>query len=129
MLHEEFQKGHVRANRLTRHLYDIERIINTPYASSALGDHDLYQTIVRHRRLLFSVSSVDYDLHQPQTLRFTPPNTLMKEWEQDYNQLTESMIYGKKLSWNELIGRLEDFSKILNKLDFNKRSPFVRPAK
>ena len=129
LLHEEFQKEIIRANRLTRHLYDIERIINTPYASSALGDHDLYQTIVQHRRLLFSVSSVDYDLHQPQTLRFTPPNTLMKEWEQDYNQLTESMIYGEKLSWNELIGRLEEFSKIINKLDFNKCSPSNKPTK
>jgi len=42
----------------------------------------------------------------------------MKEWEQDYNQLTESMIYGEKLSWNKLIGRLEEFTKKINKLEF-----------
>ena len=118
LLHEEFQKENIRANRLTRHLYDIEKIINTPYASSALGDHDLYQTIVQHRRLLFSVGSVDYDLHQPQTIRFTPPDTAMKEWEQDYNQLSESMIYGEKLSWNKLIVRLKEFTKKINKLEF-----------
>ncbi len=129
LLHEEFQKENIRANRLTRHLYDIEKIMNTPYAASALGDHELYQTIVQHRRLLFSVSSVDYDLHQPQTIRFTPPDTLMKEWEQDYNQLTENMIYGEKLSWNKLIGRLEELTKKINNLDFNKCSPSSKHTK
>ncbi len=118
LLHEEFQKENIRANRLTRHLYDIERIINTPYASYALGDHDLYRSIVQHRKILFSVGSVDYDLHQPQTIRFTPPETVMKEWEQDYNQLTENMVYGEKLAWNKLIGRLEEFTKKINKLEY-----------
>ena len=118
LLHEEFQKENIRANRLTRHLYDIERIMNTPYAASAIGDHDLYQTIVQHRKLLFSIGSVNYNLHQPQTVRFIPPSTMMKEWEQDYNQLNESMIYGEKLSWNELISRLEELTEKINKQDF-----------
>jgi len=118
LLHEEFQKDEIRTDRLTRHFYDIERIMNTDFAESALSDHELYQTIVQHRKLLFSVSTVDYNLHQPQTINLIPPDNLLKEWERDYNELSESMIYGDKLLWENLLGRIRELMERINKLDF-----------
>ena len=118
LLHEEFQKDEIRTNRLTRHFYDIERMMDTPYAETALSDYELYQTIVQHRKLLFSVSTVDYNLHQPQTINPIPPDNLLKEWEKDYNELSESMIYGDKLSWNKLLSRIMELKDRINKLDF-----------
>jgi len=118
LLHEEFQKDEIRTNRLTRHFYDIERMMDTPYAETALSDHELYQTIVQHRKLLFSVSTVDYNLHQPQTINLIPPDNLLKEWEKDYNELSESMIYGDKLSWEKLLSRFSELMERINKLDF-----------
>lgn len=118
LLHEEFQKDEIRTNRLTRHFYDIERMMDTPYAETALSDHELYQTTVRHRKLVFSISTVDYYLHQPQTINLIPPDHLLKEWEKDYNDLSEGMIYGDKLSWEKLLDRIRELMDRINKLDF-----------
>ena len=118
LLHEEFQKDEIRTNRLSRHFYDIERIMDTPFAESALSDTKLYQTIVHHRQLLFSVSTVDYNLHQPQTISLIPPDKFLKEWEKDYTELSENMIYGEKLSWNKLLSRIRELNNRINKLEF-----------
>lgn len=118
LLHEEFQKDEVRTDRLSRHFYDIEKMMDTPFAEAALSDHDLYQTIVQHRKLLFSVGTIDYNLHQPQTINLIPPDKLLKEWEKDYTELSESMIYGDKLSWDKLLGRIKELTDRINKLNF-----------
>ncbi len=118
LLHEEFQKDEIRTNRLTRHLYDIEKIMDTAYGETALTDQELYQTIVQHRKLLFSISTVDYNLHQPQTINLIPSVGLLKEWEKDYNELTESMIYGDSLTWEKLLIRIRELTDRINKLDF-----------
>lgn len=36
---------------MSRHLYDLERLMDTPYGKEALVDKELYDTIVEHRRL------------------------------------------------------------------------------
>ncbi|RLD87102.1 MAG: nucleotidyl transferase AbiEii/AbiGii toxin family protein [Bacteroidetes bacterium] len=118
LLHEEFQKEEVRTNRLTRHFYDIEKIMDTDYAEAALSDPKLYQTIVQHRKLLFSISTVDYNLHQPQTINLIPPDKLLKDWENDYKKLNESMVYGDILPWEELLGRIRELMGRINKLEF-----------
>jgi len=118
LLHEEFQKDEIRTDRLSRHFYDIEKMMDTPFAKAALSDHELYQTIVQHRKLLFSVGTVDYNFHQPQTINLIPPDKLLKDWEKDYNELSENMIYGDKLSWGKLLGRIKELMERINKLDF-----------
>jgi hypothetical protein len=118
LLHEEFQKDEIRSDRLSRHFYDIEKMMDTPFAKAALSDNELYQTIVQHRKLLFSVGTVDYNLHQPQTINLIPPDKLLKDWEKDYNELSENMIYGNKLSWGKLLGRIKELMERINNLDF-----------
>lgn len=118
LLHEEFQKDEIRTDRLSRHFYDIEKMMDTPFAETALSDNDLYQTIVQHRKLLYSVSVVDYNLHQPQTIKLIPPERLLKAWESDYRELIENMIYGDKLPWGKLLDRIKELTERINKLDF-----------
>jgi hypothetical protein len=35
-------------------------------------------------------------------------------WEKDYESMMNSMVYGKKISFNELIIRITDVQKIIN---------------
>ena len=53
LLHEEFQKPieRIRVNRLSRHLYDLDRLAMTQHGQDALEDTNLYQTIVKHRQV------------------------------------------------------------------------------
>jgi len=52
LLHEEFQKQpeKIRTNRITRHIYDLEKLMNTDYVKDALNNTDLYNVIIEHRR-------------------------------------------------------------------------------
>lgn len=65
LLHEEFQrpKEKIRVDRLSRHLYDIERISTTDFAKKAYEDKELYKTIVEHRERLSKLGGVDYTSH------------------------------------------------------------------
>lgn len=118
LLHEEFQKpfDKIRVERLSRHLYDIEKLSQTEYAEIALQDTELYNTIVRHRSKFTAVSGIDYAKHNPADIKFIPPDTIIKKWEDDYNQMKDSMIYGQKLDFDELINRLTKLQKRINEI-------------
>ena len=49
LLCEEYQKKTPRTYRMSRHLYDLEKLSHTPYMEMALNDSDLYYDIVEHR--------------------------------------------------------------------------------
>jgi len=119
LLHEEFQKPDktkIRSSRMTRHLYDISRIMETEYLEKALEDDELYDVIVKHREMLTKVSWVDYSKHQRKDIDFIPPKEVIKEWEKDYSEMQESMFYGESEKFNELIEKLKGLNAKLNKL-------------
>jgi hypothetical protein len=118
LLHEEFQKplDKIRVERLSRHLYDIEKLSQTKYAEIALQDVGLYNTIVRHRSKFTSISGIDYTKHNPANIKFIPPDKVIKMWEADYREMNESMIYGQRLEFNKLINRLTELQIRINKL-------------
>jgi predicted nucleotidyltransferase component of viral defense system len=118
LLHEEFQKpfGKIRVERLSRHLYDIEKLSQTEYAEIALQDTELYNTIVRHRSKFNAISSIDYAKHNPANIKFIPPDSIIKMWEADYEEMKGSMIYGNPLDFDQLINRLTELQKRINEI-------------
>lgn len=117
LLHEEFQKDteKIRVEYLSRHLYDIEKLSQTDYAEKALQDTELYNTIVRHRSKFTAISGIDYDRHKPENIKFIPPDNLLPLWEKDYQDMTAIMIYGESLPFDELIKRLTELQKRINR--------------
>ena len=113
LLHEEFQKPQdkIRVERLSRHLYDIEKLSQTEYADIALHDTDLYNTIVKHREKFTPISGIDYTNHSPDKINFIPPDTILKDWQQDYEIMAQTMIYDNPLPFDELIKRLTELQK------------------
>jgi predicted nucleotidyltransferase component of viral defense system len=107
LLNEEFQKENPRSTRMSRHLYDLEKLMDTDYAINALKDDDLYRTIVNHRKIFNNLSYVDYNRHHPSLVNICPPDKCLDEWEKDYKQLQESFIYGKSLPFNQLLERMK----------------------
>jgi hypothetical protein len=118
LLHEEFQKplDKIRVDRLTRHLYDLEKLMDTEFAKKALTDSKLYQDIVDHRKLYTCIRGVDYDNHSPQKINPIPPAGIIDKWENDYMVMQQYMIYGESLSFLELIERVEELKSRLNNL-------------
>lgn len=110
LLHEEFQKEKPRSKRMSRHLYDIEKIMDTDFGKS-ISDKKLYDSVVQHRSIFNKIEGVDYDLHKPSTLSFIPPKSIIREWEKDYMSMQTHFIYeDRSLSFYELIKRLEELT-------------------
>ena len=120
LLHEEFQRPNEkrRVNRLSRHLYDVYQIAQTPFADKALNDQELYQTIVHHRQTFTRLGGVDYSFHQPSTVNPIPPQSHWKDWEADYRTMREQMIYGASPGFKELILGVEELRKRMNTLEW-----------
>jgi hypothetical protein len=118
LLHEEFQKepDKIRVERLSRHLYDIEKLMHSTYAEVALADKELYQTIVNHRRRYTAISGVDYSSHDPANIMFIPPVRLQPDWQKDYELMTYNMLYGERLGFHEIIRRLTLLQSRINSI-------------
>ena len=118
LLHEEFQKplDRVRIDRMTRHIYDLERLMDTDYAIEALKDRELYNTIVEHRRTLTAMKEVDYSTHSPETINFVPPDSVMNLWREDYEKM-KNMIYGKSLPFDKLIERVRELNERFRRIN------------
>ena len=119
LLCEEFQKDEPRTHRMTRHFYDLEKLMHTPYAEIALNDLVLYHEIVEHRRKFYHVGYVDYDKELPANIQIVPSDELMSAYEADYNEMKESFIYGQPLAFSELMEKItsiqEQFRSIKSK--------------
>ena len=115
LLHEEFQKrdDHIRTERMSRHHYDLEKLMDTEYGIDALLDEGLYSTIVKHRSKFNLLRGIDYSKHSPEKISILPPKTKLKEWRNDYEIMQESMIYGESLSFDNLIAKISELEKRL----------------
>ncbi|CAG5006066.1 hypothetical protein DYBT9275_03719 [Dyadobacter sp. CECT 9275] len=116
LLHEEFQrpKEKIRVERLSRHLYDIEKLSKTEFAKTALANANLYTTIIAHRKKFAHISGVDYDKHAPEHINFIPPDDLLPLWEADYKEMQENMIYRESLPFVALIEKLSELQNLIN---------------
>ncbi|MGQ1891172.1 nucleotidyl transferase AbiEii/AbiGii toxin family protein [Thermophagus sp. OGC60D27] len=117
LLHEEFSKPieKIRTDRLTRHLYDLDRLKNTPYGESALNDSDLFNAIVAHRKTVTPLRGMDYRKHKKGELKILPPKEVEKAWEQDYKTMQENLIVGESLPWRELLKSVKLIEDKFNK--------------
>ena len=111
LLAEEFQKERPRSVRMSRHLYDLERLMDTQYGHEALSDINLYNSIVEHRRAYYALKYVNYDLHYPNTINFIIPKKEMKAWSDDYTKMRNSFFFGKSLEFEELMQRMKELQK------------------
>ena len=112
LLCEEYQKDEPRTHRMTRHFYDLEKLMQTPYAEMALKDVALYNEIVKHRRKFYHVGYVDYDKELPQNIQIIPNQTLLPASEAAYNEMKKSFIYGRSLGFDALIGRIAQLQEM-----------------
>lgn len=121
LLYEEFQKTSEkrRVDGLSRHLYDIEILSRTEFSETALKDADLYNTIVAHRSKFSRISGVDFANHSPDKIAFVPPEHVLPDWETDYNEMKENMIYGEALPFSELIEKLRKLQSRINRMKWN----------
>jgi hypothetical protein len=93
---------------MSRHLYDLDRIMDTEYGKAAVSDKQLQETIIDHRMRFTHVNGVDYSTHAANSVNFIPPENIIDTWEQDYKAMQTSMIYGDSNKFAILIERMTE---------------------
>jgi len=113
LLHEEFSKPQelMRSERMSRHLYDLVQMMDTPIAEKALADKQLYNSIVEHRRNFVGLKGFDYSTLAPKTINIVPPENKIEHWKDDYETMQRTMIYGKSLPFDKLIDRIKHLNE------------------
>jgi predicted nucleotidyltransferase component of viral defense system len=118
LLHEEFAKpqAFMRSERMSRHLYDLEKIMETQIAEEALSDRKLYSSVVEHRRIFIGLKDFDYNTLAPETINIVPPENIIDLWKADYETMQRTMIYGNSLPFDRLIEKIKQLNTKINRL-------------
>ena len=119
LLHEEFAKPQefMRTERMSRHLYDLEKIMETQIAEEALKNKELYNSVVEHRRVFIGLKGFDYNTLAPKTINIIPPESVIELWKEDYETMQRTMIYGTSLPFNKLIEKIKQLNKRINEIE------------
>lgn len=108
LIHEMFSvEGHgQKADRKSRHLYDLYRLMNLDFAKAATSDDQLWENIRHHREIFTSVSGMDYTPDVRKRLQLVPREDILDVWKADYDAMTETMIYGDKPTFEDLVAAM-----------------------
>lgn len=109
LLHELFTTDGCRtANRKSRHLYDLMKMMDEPFAKDAVHDNELWNTIHHHREVFTSIKDVDYTPDIRKRIVLLPPEEVLKVWQEDYKAMQESMIYGEQFTFEQLLAKIQE---------------------
>jgi len=124
LLHEEFAKPQelTRSERMSRHLYDLERMFDADIAEKALKDTDLFKNIVEHRKIFIGLKDFDYNTLSPETICIIPPKNVIAQWQKDYETMRETMIYGASPPFDKLMDRIKQLNEKINRPKGHKKN-------
>lgn len=98
LLHELFTTdGCLNANRKSRHLYDLCKMLDAGIAAKAIPNDELWESIRHHREVFTSIRDVDYTPDVRKRIVLTPPESVIEEWKNDYDTMVANMIYEDKV--------------------------------
>ena len=122
LLHELFSvPGHgMVAERKSRHLYDLYVMMNKDLARDAVSNDVLWESIRHHREIYTSVRGVDYTPDVRKRLQLIPRKDIIDTWSSDYESMKESMIYGEKPTFDELLKGMSKLQEMFRGEDCHK---------
>jgi hypothetical protein len=119
LLHEIFTGGgSMAADRKSRHLYDLEKMMDLEFAVKAIADDELWSNIHHHREVFTRVSGVDYAPDIRRRITLIPPEAVLNEWRRDYETMQSAMIYGESLPFDKLIERIAELQERFRKAQY-----------
>ena len=119
LLHEETYRplDRPQRRRLSRHYYDLARLIEAGIGDKAAGDMDLFKRVAAHRELYFRQTWVDYSTLAPGTIRIAPLPERESEWRRDYEAMRGEMLAGSPPAFDDILMMIRRFER-----EFNARS-------
>jgi Nucleotidyl transferase AbiEii toxin, Type IV TA system len=99
--------------RVSRHYYDVYRLLESDAGRSAAGNHDLAADCVRHARMFFNSSDLNLAAAMSGSFTLSPNRPMAADLARDYAAMT-GMIFGEAPSFGQILARVADFEAQVN---------------
>jgi predicted nucleotidyltransferase component of viral defense system len=96
LLYEKFLENEDEerlADRQSRHLSDLVKMMNTEHEDAVWADTAFYDRLIEHRSRYIGHRNVDYQKMNMPDLRFVPSPSMMDYFRKDYETMLNEMIY------------------------------------
>ncbi len=112
------RRGQLRhgGQRVSRHYYDIARLLQSPLGATAVTDRDLAIDCARHARMFFNSPDFDLDHAVPGTLTLTPSAAMLEPLQRDYDAMA-GMIMGVAPPFGDVMDAVAALERQLNGSD------------
>jgi hypothetical protein len=102
-----------QGQRVSRHYYDVYRLLDSEAGLRALADSSLSHDCVRHARMFFDRPGFDLASAIPGTLALSPSPEMVDSLRRDYDRMT-GMIMGTAPEFDDVIARIQEFERRIN---------------
>jgi len=99
-------------NRLSRHYYDISRLVQTGVAARSVADGQTLADCVRHAQMFFNRNPFDLDMAAAGNFDVMPRGPVLDAVRRDYHDM-RSMIFGVPPSFDEILADVEGLQLML----------------
>ncbi len=100
--------------RVSRHYYDLHRLVGSEAGRSALGDESLGRDCVRHARMFFDRPDYDLASAEPGTFTVMPSEGMIDALRRDYASMI-AMIFGEPPLFEAILASARAIEAIANK--------------
>ena len=102
-----------QGQRVSRHYYDVYRLLDSEAGQRAWADASLCHDCVRHARIFFDRPDFDLASAVPGTLALSPSPQMVDPLRRDYARMT-GMIMGAAPEFDDVIARIQEFERRIN---------------
>lgn len=107
-------KGILRGNgRMSRHYYDVHRLIGAPVGQEGCRDSALIEDCVRHAKMFFYRSNTGLDQAKRGSFRLRPPDKMLAPLRTDYDAMA-TMIFGQVPTFEAVLQSVARAEGLLN---------------
>ncbi len=112
------RRGELRrqGQRVSRHYYDIYRLLRSDVGQRAARDLNLAKDCARHARMFFNSSDLDLATAHPGTFALSPLLEMDTQLRRDYTAMA-GMIFGDVPEWETIVETIRQFEEQVNKGD------------
>jgi hypothetical protein len=109
-------RGTLRGDgRMSRHYYDVHRLMATSTGEKACADDSLIEDCVRHAKMFFYRGNTGLDVAKRGSFRLRPTKEMLESLKQDYSAMA-TMIFGAVPTFEDLLASVARAEERMNVL-------------
>lgn len=122
---------HHGGQRVSRHYYDVYKLMNSEAGQRAMHEFELGRDCARHARMFFNRADYDLEHAEPGTLKIQPSDDMKPSLLRDYQRMS-GMIFGDVPAFEDILVAISTLERRLNLLEASctqGEKPMASPLK